>query len=151
MIHHGDQETRSNLLHESLTEPIIGAALEVHRALGPGLLESAYEECLCRALNLRSIPFRRPVPLPVVDKGVNLDCGYRNRPGCERSDHPGIQMCRTYFARSRGATVGLIKTAHKTGWTTSELSRCHTCERWHGMKGDLIFSATPCLRGEWKH
>ena len=113
MIHPGDKETRSNLLHEGLTEHIIGAAIEVQRALGPGLLESAYEECLCHALNLRSIPFRRPVPLPVVYKGVNLDCGYRIRPGRERSDPPGIQMCRTYFARSRGATAELIKMAHK--------------------------------------
>ncbi len=48
MIHHGDTEARSKLLHEALTEQIIGAAVEVHRALGPGLLESAYEECLGR-------------------------------------------------------------------------------------------------------
>lgn len=60
-----------------LTEAIIGAAIEVHRALGPGLLESAYEECLCRELNLRQIPFERQRPLPVEYKGVRLDCGYR--------------------------------------------------------------------------
>ena len=77
MIHHGDTETRSKLLHEELTEKIIGAAIEVHRALGPGLLESAYEECLCRELNLRGLAFQRQVPLPVECKGVNLDCGYR--------------------------------------------------------------------------
>jgi len=77
MIHHGDTETQSKLLHEDLTEQIIGAAIEVHRALGSGLLESAYEECVCHELNLPSIPFRRQVPLPVVYKGVNLDCGYR--------------------------------------------------------------------------
>ena len=77
MIHHGDTETRSKLLHEELTEKIIGAAIEVHRALGPGLLESAYEECLCRELNLRGLAFQRQVPLPVEYKGVKLDCGYR--------------------------------------------------------------------------
>jgi GxxExxY protein len=77
MIHHGGTETRSKLLHEDLTEKIIGAAIEVHRALGPGLLESAYEECLCRELHLRGIPFQRQVPLPVEYKGVKLDCGYR--------------------------------------------------------------------------
>ena len=48
MIHRGDTEARRKLIHEELTEKIIGAAIEVHRALGPGLLESAYEECLCR-------------------------------------------------------------------------------------------------------
>ena len=77
MIYHGATEARSKLLHESLTEQIIGAAIEVHRALGPGLLESAYEECLCHELHLRGIPFRRQGSLPVAYKGVNLDCGYR--------------------------------------------------------------------------
>ena len=56
---------------------IIGAAIEVHRVLGPGLLESAYEECLARELTLRNIKFERHKPLPVVYKEVKLDCGYR--------------------------------------------------------------------------
>lgn len=60
-----------------LTEAIIGAAMEVHRTLGPGLLESTYEMCLCRELNIRGIPFQRQVPIPVDYKGVKLDCGYR--------------------------------------------------------------------------
>jgi GxxExxY protein len=60
-----------------ITEAIIGAAIEVHRVLGPGLLESAYEECLCRELTLRGISFERQVELPVYYKGVRLDCGYR--------------------------------------------------------------------------
>jgi GxxExxY protein len=77
MIHQGDTEARSKLLHEELTEQVIGAAIEVHRALGPGLLESAYEECLCREFNLRRLAFQRQVPLPVEYKGVKLDCGYR--------------------------------------------------------------------------
>jgi GxxExxY protein len=62
---------------DQITEAIIGAAIEVHRALGPGLLESAYCECLCRELSLRSVPFEREVPLPVQYKGAFLDCGYR--------------------------------------------------------------------------
>ncbi|MFI5173924.1 MAG: GxxExxY protein [Terriglobia bacterium] len=60
-----------------ITHEIIGAALEVHRALGPGLLESAYEECLSYELNLRKIPFVRQHPLPLAYKGKRLDCGYR--------------------------------------------------------------------------
>jgi GxxExxY protein len=77
MIHHGGTEPRRKLIHEDLTEQVIGAAIEVHRTLGPGLLESAYEECLCHELHLRGIHFQRQVPLPVQYKGVNLDCGYR--------------------------------------------------------------------------
>ena len=60
-----------------LTDAIIGAAMEVHRTLGPGLLESTYEMCLCRELNIRGIPFERQVPIPVEYKGIKLDCGYR--------------------------------------------------------------------------
>ena len=60
-----------------LTDAIIGAAIEVNKLIGPGLLESAYETCLCRELQLRNIPFRRQVPLPVIYKGEQLDCGYR--------------------------------------------------------------------------
>ena len=59
-----------------LTEQILGAAIEVHRALGPGLLESAYEQCLCHELNLRGLGFARQVGIPVSYKGVKLDCGY---------------------------------------------------------------------------
>ena len=60
-----------------LTEAIIGAAMGVHRVLGPGLLESTYEMCLCRELAIRGIPFERQLPIPVEYKGVKLDCGYR--------------------------------------------------------------------------
>ena len=59
------------------TAPIIGAAIEVHRALGPGLLESAYEECLCHELHLRGLAFQRQVDLPVSYKGLLLACGYK--------------------------------------------------------------------------
>ena len=60
-----------------LTGMIIGAAIEVHRSLGPGLLESAYEECLCRELTLRGIKFRRQLPIPLEYKGIRLEKGYQ--------------------------------------------------------------------------
>ena len=63
--------------HQELTSDIIGAAIEVHKALGPGLLESAYEVCLADELNRRGIDFERQVELPVAFKGRQLDCGYR--------------------------------------------------------------------------
>jgi GxxExxY protein len=58
------------------TGPIVSSAIEVHRHLGPGLLESAYEECLCHELHLRGLSFRRQVPLPLIYKGLSLDCRY---------------------------------------------------------------------------
>ena len=62
---------------DTLTQQIIGLAIEVHRALGPGLLESAYEQCLCFELESHGIPFRRQYPLAVTYKSVKLDCGYK--------------------------------------------------------------------------
>ena len=63
--------------NDLVTERIIGFAIEVHRHLGPGLLESAYEECLCYELRQNGLEFQRQVPLPIVYKSVRLDCGYR--------------------------------------------------------------------------
>jgi len=65
------------LYEEELTRQIIGAAIEVHRALGPGLLESAYQSCLAQELSLRGLPFHSEVPVPVSYKGVQLECGFR--------------------------------------------------------------------------
>ena len=70
--------TREQILDvNKTTEAIIGAAIEVHRHLGPGLLESAYEECLCEELSLRGLPYKRQVALPVTYKGKKLEVGYR--------------------------------------------------------------------------
>ena len=60
-----------------ITGIVIGAAIEVHRTVGPGLLESAYEECLCRELELRNVLFERQKVLPFEYKGIQMDCGYR--------------------------------------------------------------------------
>ena len=60
-----------------LTERIIGFMIEVHRELGPGLLESTYEACLCHEFSLAGLNFRRQVGLPVSYKGMQIDCGYR--------------------------------------------------------------------------
>jgi len=77
--HHGDTESRrgTGLLSEALTEGIIGAAIEVHRQLGTGLLESVYEDCMCEELRLRDIPFKAQVELPIIYKGRNTGGIYR--------------------------------------------------------------------------
>ncbi len=62
---------------DELSNRVIGCALEVHRALGPGLLESAYEQCLAHELSLADIPFKLQYPVPVKYKDIYLDCGYR--------------------------------------------------------------------------
>lgn len=62
---------------QTLTRSIISAAIDVHRVLGPGLLESAYQACLSRELQLHDLRFRQQVELPLIYKDVKLDCGYR--------------------------------------------------------------------------
>jgi GxxExxY protein len=76
MVHHkGTKDTKVSA--DRLSYDIVGAAIEVHRALGPGLLESAYEACLGRELSLRGIDFERQVVLPLHYRGLDVDCGYR--------------------------------------------------------------------------
>lgn len=73
-MNRGGAET---LRMNDITEKIIGACIEIHRTLGPGLLESAHEECLCHELSLIGLRFDRQGSLPVLYKDVKLDCGYR--------------------------------------------------------------------------
>lgn len=72
MNHRGTEARR-----DALSERVIGAAIDVHRALGPGLLESACEPCLCHEPSLRQLRFRRQIEIPIEYKGLKLDAGYR--------------------------------------------------------------------------
>lgn len=101
-----------------LSSKIIGAAIEVHKARGPGLLESAYEECLCHELDLRNIVFERQKSLPLAYKGKHLDCGYRldvvveNRiilesKSCEKIEEIHKAQLLTYLKIS-GLKLGLL-------------------------------------------
>jgi GxxExxY protein len=101
-----------------LTGEVIGAAIEVHKALGPGLLESTYEECLCTELGLRTIPYEKQKEVPIEYKGVRLDCGYRldivvanklivELKACESLEPIHEAQLLTYL-RLRGIKVGLL-------------------------------------------
>ena len=65
------------LKNNPLLSEVIGCAIDVHKVLGPGLLESAYEACLCRELEIQNIPFRQQAPLTFEYKGMTIDCAYR--------------------------------------------------------------------------
>ena len=73
--HKGTKDTKDS--KRDCTYDVVGAAIEVHRQLGPGLLESAYETCLSREMLLRGLDVQRQVPLPLQYRGLQLDCGYR--------------------------------------------------------------------------
>ena len=101
-----------------LSSTIIGAAIEVHKVIGPGLLESAYEECLCRELSIRGIAFERQKPLPIVYKDSKLNCGYRldivvenaiiiELKSCDQIDPLHKAQLLTYLKIS-GLTLGLL-------------------------------------------
>jgi len=71
------QEGRKTGRFGDFSDRVIGACIEVHRSVGPGLLESVYEECLAHEFTLQGLTFERQRPLPVNYKGVQLECGYR--------------------------------------------------------------------------
>lgn len=71
------QKNEIPLLERELTEKIIGAAIEVHRAIGPGLLESAYQLCLAQESRIQKLPFEEQIPLKLKYKGIDLDGGYK--------------------------------------------------------------------------
>ena len=95
---------------DGLTGRIIGAAIEVHKALGPGLLESAYEICLAHELSLARISFDRQVPLPVTYKSLQLDCGYRLDFLVEKTGSLGIKSDGRVATYSRSSVADLSET-----------------------------------------
>jgi GxxExxY protein len=106
------------LLERDLTDSVIASAIEVHRELGPGLLESAYEACLCHELQARSIPFQRQVALPVLYKGSAIECNYRidilvadklllELKSVERLERVHIAQLMTYMKLSK-KRIGLL-------------------------------------------
>lgn len=74
---HKENIEHSEGTKDPLTQRVIGCAIEVHRSLGPGLLESTYQQCLLRELSFTDLSFQAQVPIPIEYKGINLDCGYR--------------------------------------------------------------------------
>ena len=110
------------LYEEKLTKEIIGAAIEIHRHLGPGLLESAYEECLCHELQFRGLSFERQKPLLLEYRGIKLDCDYQidivveNKVilelKCVDSITPVHEAQLLTYLRLSGRKIGLILNFH---------------------------------------
>ena len=107
-----------SLENETLTGEIIGAAIEVHKTLGPGLLESAYEECLCREFDIRGLSYERQRELPIKYKGMELDCSYRLDVVVEKSVILELKACESLepiheaqlltYLRLTGIKTGLL-------------------------------------------
>jgi GxxExxY protein len=110
MMNHRDTETQRL---NQITEKIIGCAIEVHKTLGPGLLESAYEECLCYELRQIELRFEGQVPLPVIYKGVKLDCGYRMDVVVENSIVVEIKAVERVVPVNEAQVLSYLKLANK--------------------------------------
>lgn len=111
-----------------ITHAVIGAAIEVHRQLGPGLLESSYRECLCRELLLRSIPFEREKPLPLEYKGIHLGCGYRLDilvAGCIVVEVKSVEALAPIH------DAQLLTYLRIGGWRLGLLINCRGSQEWH--------------------
>src|SRR5437763_14656874 len=111
--------------NDPLTEKIIAFAIGIHRDLGPGLLESAYEECLCYELEQGGLSFRRQAALPVVYKSVRLECGYSRR----GTGHHRIENGGAAAADSRGADANLSEAERHQNRSSVEL-QCPRSQGW---------------------
>ena len=101
----------------TLSKRIIGIAIEVHKVLGPGLLESSYEECLCHELHLHNLSFERQKPLPVKYKGIKLDCGYKLDVVVEESIVLELKSCEKIKPIHKAQLLTYLKlTGHNLGF-----------------------------------
>jgi GxxExxY protein len=96
-----------------LSSKIIGASIEVHKALGPGLLESAYESCLCHELNQRGLSFENQKPLPVTYKGQKLDCGYKLDVVVENAIILELKSCEQIEPIHKAQLLTYLKLSHR--------------------------------------
>ena len=115
----------------ALSSRVIGGAIEVHRALGPGLLESAYEECLWHELGLRGLRCERQRPLPVTYKGVQLECGYRLDLLVENEIVVEIKACSALTPIHKAQLLTYMRLG---GWNLGLLINFHADVLKHGIK-----------------
>jgi GxxExxY protein len=141
----GGTGAQRELIYEALTEQIIGSAMEVHKALGPGLLESVYEECLCHELHLRGLRFQRQVTVPVIYKGVSLDCGYRLDLIVEDIVILELKCVERVLAIHEAQLLTYLKLLDKT---VGFIINFNVPVLRHGIVRKVFDSASPRLRGE---
>lgn len=106
---------------EQITKEIIGAAIEVHKALGPGLLESAYEECLAYELIQKGLKVERQKPVPVIYKEIKLDYGYRIDLLVEDSVIVELKSIEAFAPIHEAQILTYMKFAEKKSWFAYQL------------------------------
>src|SRR3989304_5388841 len=119
-----------------ITETIIGAAIEVHRHLGPGLLESAYQACLAREMDLRNLAFEQEKQLFLEYKGLKLDCGYRLGFLVGPVFYGRPKSCRSPPADPRSPALNLSQVERLQNWPADQL-QCPGSEEWPQANGPL--------------
>jgi GxxExxY protein len=135
-------ETRfANYLHSELTDRIIGSALAVHRALGPGLLEGAYRACLAQRLRSDGLDVRQEVPIPLKFDGVELDVSYRADLIVEGKVLLELKAIQQLGTPARIAATDLSEALRHTRWPSSQLQR-HSAAIRHSQDRPLDLSAS---------
>ncbi|WP_367266524.1 GxxExxY protein [Propionivibrio sp.] len=146
-MNHRDTETQK----ASLTEEIIGAAIDVHRVLGPGLLESAYQECLCVELGLRDLRFVSQLHLPIDYKGRHVDAGYRLDLVVEDRVVVELKAVERLLPLHEAQLLTYLRLSGNRPWLAIEF-QCSRAERWYPedeiMNLFRFFSVPLCLCGE---
>ena len=136
-------------IEDKITETIIGCGIEVHKILGPGLLESAYEECLCYELSQKNLSFQRQADLPVIYKGIRLNCGYRMDLVVENLVIVEIKAVEKLLPIHEAQLLSYLKLYNKS---VGLLLNFHTSVLKNGLKRIVNnfqnFSASPRLGGE---
>jgi GxxExxY protein len=132
----------------SMSERVIGACIDIHKTLGPGLLESAYEECVCYELSMAGLTFERQKPLPVVYKGVTLDCGYRLDLVAENSLIVEVKAVERLLPVHEAQLLTYLKL---TGLTLGLLVNFHSAVLLNGLKRMVNNFDEGKIQGETPH
>jgi GxxExxY protein len=127
-----------------LTAKIISCAIEVHSVLGPGLLESAYEKCLCHEFAVRKMNFQRQKPLPIVYKGINLSCSYRLDVVIENKGVVELKSVDSVMENTQSAAINLSEAFEHPNRTSIQFFS-KIPEGWNSSAPTL---KSPRLRGE---
>ncbi len=128
---------------DDLSDRVIGCAIEVHRKLGPGLLESTYEQCLAHELWRNVISFQLQYPQPVKCKDIRLDCGYRIDILVDNITDPRTQERRGDQWHLRGPTIDVHEIGWRESWIADQLQE-HEAKGWHPAFRTLIPSCSSC-------
>src|SRR5215813_3954653 len=134
--------TGTKLIHEKLTEQIIGSAIDVHKSIGPGLMEAVYEECLCYEFGIRGLKFQRQVPVQLFYKGKNLDCTHRLDVLVEGTVILELKCVEHILRVHEAQLLNIYEAFKQTSWPAHQL-HCASAHAGHYSQSLMNSSVSP--------